>query len=72
MLITIKKKHNNGSTKMNLTGVAAPHITGTKIIEHSKDLHNYSDEETWIDHKIETPRGTELKDIFVIYADSTR
>lgn len=69
MLITIKRKNNNGNTKLNLTGVAVPHITGNKIIETTTTKHTHKEE--YIDHRIETPR-TNLDYVMVVNADSTR
>ena len=67
------KKNNNGTT-MNLTGVAAQHITGTKLVEYTnKDLHSHETTDTtqYIDHTINNTRKV-VRDILVVNADPTR
>lgn len=70
MLIVLGKgKNNNGTVKMNLTGVAAPHITGNTIIDdttvHTKDT-------IWIDHTIDTPNTRTRLNTMVVHADTNR
>lgn len=77
MLIVLgkNKKNNSGDTHMNFSGVAAPHITGTTIIEYSKDLHSHTKETTeeYIDHVITVQKTRRnFNDVMVIRADSTR
>ena len=76
MLITIKKKHNNGSTKMmNLTGVANKNITGNTIVEYKADVHTYQNKDTdteYIDHRIIASKTRTTMATMVVYADSTR
>ena len=72
MLIVLGKgkKDNNGTTTtMNLSGVAAPHITGNTIID-VKDLHTKNT--TWIDHNIATPPARTTLATMVVHADTNR
>lgn len=66
MLIILGRKNNNGVTKMNLTGVANPHITGDKIID-TTDLHTY-----YIDHVITTPSNYNKLNSLIVHADTNR
>lgn len=70
MLIVLgkgNKNNNNGRTTMNLTGVAAPHITGTTIIT---DLHTKDTD--FIDHTITTPPVRTTLNTLVVHADTNR
>lgn len=68
MLIVLGRKNNNGDTHMNLTGVAAPHITGVTLIDNN-DLHT---KDTWIDHTIDTPNTRTRLNTMVVHADTNR
>ena len=71
MLIAIKRKNNNGNTKLNLTGVASQKISGNKIID-TNNLHTHEDTEAgYIDHRINYTRKMK-RNIMVVNADSTR
>lgn len=71
MLIVLgKRKNNNGTTtKMNLTGVAAPHITGTTLIDTADDVHTHTD---FIDHVITTPSNYNKLNSLIVHADTNR
>lgn len=79
MLIVLgrNKKNNNGNTHMNFSGVAAPHITGNKIIEYTpatnRNVHTHSEDDTeYIDHVIKRPNTRTTMATMVVYADPTR
>lgn len=78
MLITIKRKNNNGNTKLNLTGVANKNITGNTIVEYKADVHTHQNKDTdteyteYIDHVIKRPNTRTTMATMVVYAVSTR
>lgn len=75
MLITIKRKNNNGNTKLNLTGVANKNITGNTIVEYKADVHTHQNKDTdteYIDHVIKRLNTRTTMATMVVYADSTR
>lgn len=70
MLIVLgrnRNNDNNGDTRMNLTGVANPHITGNVIIT-ADDVHTHD----WIDHPVTTPPARTVLNSMVIHADTNR
>lgn len=72
MLIVLgrnRNNNNNGDTRMNLTGVAAPHITGNVIIDNTT-VHTHGDD--WIDHPVNTPPTRTKLNSLIVHADTNR